>query len=154
MISIINGYDLKASFNTEITKVIKPVLAWPERKDSLQHDFPEENGIDKDLSTPAFSARTFDFDMITRGATIDELKANYFGLYTVLKVLGQYTFYNDFVDEQLLLYYIKQNNLSDLFREGEIGIAMTYTLTFGELSPVTNIVDYFLVDDQNRFLVP
>lgn len=150
---IVSGINLKEIFGVSIKNGVNAMLALPDRKQSLSHDFPEEDGIDIDLSNPTFSARDFTFNCILEGDTVEELTSRYLGLFTLLKQEGTYSIYNDFINITINVFYQKQGNLSDIQRTSA-GYAITFDLTFGEADPNTNLPTVYLVDDLNRFLVP
>lgn len=151
---LINGSDLKTIYGIDITNAISPFFAFPDRKASVQNDFPDENGLDIDLTVPTFSARTFTFNCVCSGSNMDDLKSKYFGLFTLLKIQGSYSVYSDWVNMSVYAYYQKQANLGIPYKNSEGGISIKFDLTFGETDPFINIPNVFLVDDQNRFLVP
>lgn len=153
MTNILNGNDLYSTYGLTITNVVPALLALPDRKASVSHDFPEENGISIDLTNPAFSARTFTFNCILQADTVGDLKNRYQGLFTLLKIAGTYQFYNSFLDMTVYLFYQKQSNLTSVNRTAS-GFAIKFDLQFGETDPDANLPDVYLVDDQNRFIVP
>jgi hypothetical protein len=151
----INSVDLKTTYGIDIKNGVNAFLAMPDRKASVQHDFPEENGIDIDLTEPTFSARTFTFNCIQSSSTVADLQTKYWALFNLLKIAGSYAIYNDFLAATLQVYYQKQANLSNIQKNSQGGYSITYDLIFGESDPFAqNIPNVFLVDDQNRFLVP
>lgn len=154
MKNIVNGITLEDTFNTVVPNSVKLFMALPDRKTSVSNDWEDENGLDIDLTNPTFEARTFQFQCVTRGATMEELKANYFALFTLLKISGQYTWYNDFVNMTIYVYFQKQTSMDNVYKDGNGGLAINHTLQFGETDPTLNLPNVYLVDDQNRFLVP
>lgn len=150
----INGSDLEVIYGIKITNAVVPFMAFPDRKASVQHDFPEVDGIDIDLAQPTFSARTFTFNCLQSADTMAELKNAYFALFNLLKIQGTYSIFCDFVNMSIFAFYQKQANLSAPFENSDGGISIRYDLTFGETNPFANIPNVFLIDDQNRFLVP
>lgn len=151
---LINGTDLKEIYGIDITNSIPPFFAFPDRKASVQNDFPDENGLQIDLDSPTFSARTFTFHCVQSAATINDLKNVYFALFTLLKIQGTYSIFCDFVNMSVYAFYQKQQGLTSPFKNSLNGWSIQYDLIFGETDPFANIPSVFLVDEQNRFLTP
>lgn len=154
MVYILNGVDLEATFGVVIKNVVNALMALPDRKPSLSHDFPDENGLDVDLSNPTFVARDFTFNCVLTADTVENLKNQYFAFFTLLKQQGSYQLYNDFLDMTIDIYYQKQANLSGIQAITNNGYAVTFDLNFSETDSDLNIPIIYLVDEQNRFLVP
>lgn len=154
MNNLINAINLKTTFNTEVLNAVDQFMQLPDRKDSVKINVQDTNGIAIDLKTPKFEARPFAFKCVTIGATMDEYKSNYFGLFQLLKQQDTYQFYNDEVDMSIGIYFIKQTDLSGLYRTPERYYAQTFTLNFGETDAFSNLPIIELVDDGNNVLVP
>lgn len=151
----INGYDLEDIFDTIVTNGVKPFLALPTAKPPLSHDFPNENGQDIDTaSTPTFAARTFTFNCVTSGDDMESLKANYLGLFSLLRQPGLKTYFDDVVNMSINIIYQQQSAMDDLYDNSNGGLSVKYSLQFTEADPDDNIPTIILVDDQNRVLVP
>lgn len=148
-----NAYDIKRYFNTEILNATSEYMQLPERKKSVTNNFEDENGQDIDLVAPKFDARVFNFNCVTKGETIPIFKEKYFALFNLLKIDGRYSVYNDFLDMTLFLFFVKQTNVSNMYKTAE-GFAMTHTLVFGETNPFDNIPMVTLVDDEFNVLIP
>lgn len=152
---ILNGYDLEQIFGIIIDKGIMQLLAFPERKDSVNHDFPDQNGIDIDLTAPRFKARSFTFDCTMYGEDFEDVKNKNYALFNILRIQGAYQLYNDFLNQTFYIYYIKQTPKSTgIYAASKGGVAIDFQLVFGETDPFGNIPTVLLVDDLNRFLVP
>ncbi|MEO7016270.1 MAG: hypothetical protein ABI067_06975 [Leifsonia sp.] len=151
---LINGSNLETIYGIKITNAVVPFFAFPERKASTQNNFPDQNGIQVDLTNPTFSARIFTFNCVQSSDTIANLTNTYFALFTLLKIQGTYSIYNDFVNMAVYAFYQKQANLTPPFRNSKGGVSIKFDLIFGETDPFANIPNLFLVDDQNRFLTP
>jgi hypothetical protein len=151
---LINGSDLQAVYGIQITNAVPPFLAFPDRKASTQNDFPDESGLQVDLTNPTFSARTFTFNCLQSAATIADLTNSYFALFTLLKIQGTYSIFNDYLNLTVYAFYQKQANLTQPYKNSQGGISIKFDLTFGETDPFANIPNIVLVDEQSRFLTP
>lgn len=150
----INGYDLEAMFGVIITNGANAFLQLPDRKESVQNDFQNEDGIDIDLFAPKFKARTFAFNCVITAPTIEAFKTQYFGFFQLLKQQELYEVFNDWLNMMLFLYYQKQANISNMYNTSSGGFGMTFQLQFGETEPFNNMPFVELVDDLFNVLVP
>lgn len=152
---ILNGYDLEEKFGLIIKNGVDPLLAMPERKESVTNDFQDQNGIEKDLAAPKFKARTFVFDCALEANDANDLQVKYFGLFNLLSQQGVYTLYNDFLNLTVTIFYTKfTSNNSGLYKTSNNKIATDFKLEFGETDPYGNIPIVYLVDDVDRYLIP
>lgn len=153
MQALLGGSDIKELYGLLISGGIPSLLALPERKDSLNHDWPEEPGLDIDLSNPQFKARQFTFNCAIIADDRDDFFSKYNGLFTALSVEGVIPLYINDHDRTYNVYYISQQNctkLSKIINTTKVGIK--FDLVFGETNPADNIPAVYLVDDQDRFL--
>lgn len=150
----LNGFNLKEIFDVITDLKPNPLMAFPGRKDSTKNDFLEQNGLDIDLSAPFFSARTFVYSCICSGATIDELKQNYWGFFKLLSTSGASQLYDDVINMLAYVYYVNQSNLGIIQANNKGGYSIPFDIQFGETDPTQNVPTIYLVDGQNRFLVP
>lgn len=154
MKNYINGNDLEDIFNTEITNAVNVFWPFPDRKASTTVNQPDRNGQQIDLQAPTFDPRTFTLNCCMSSGSISSLGTLYWGLFQLIKVKGFYSLYNDYVDMTLQVFFTKQQNLTSPYHNSKGGISIKFDLIFGEGNPFANIPVVFLVDDQNRFLVP
>jgi hypothetical protein len=154
MVTILNGYDLKTTFNCVFENAVNVMWGFAQRKASLKNSFANKNGDDIDLVNPKMEARNFIFNCVVSGKDMAELKNNYFALYPILKGGNVYSLYNDVADMTMSIYYQKQSGLTSPYRNSENGYSVRFQLEFDETDPDLNIPNIYLVDDQNRFLVP
>lgn len=154
MTNIFGGYNILTSFNAIIPNVSTLLLNLPDRKASDSHDFPEKNGIVIDLDQPTFSARSFPFVFVFSGDTVEDVKDNFLAFFTICKQPGVKQFYNDFVNMSVYIYYVNQNGMQPMYKNSEGGWSLQCTINFSETDPDLNLPNVYLVDDQNRFLVP
>lgn len=153
MDNTLNGKSLKGLFGTLISGGSGSLLIYPKRKDSLSTDWPEEEGIDIDLSDPTFEAREFTLNMTLLADSLADFKSKYNGLFTELSGQDTHELYIGDHDTTYIVYYKSQANFKKLvnsFNNGKVGV--TFDLVFGETNPDDNIPAVYLVDDQDRYL--
>jgi len=153
MENTLNGKILKDLFGAVISGGSGSLLAYPKRKESLSTDWPEEEGIDIDLSAPTFEAREFTLNMALLAESLADFKSKYNGLFTELRGQDTHELYIADHDTTYILYYKSQSNFKKLvnsFNNGKVGV--TFDLVFGETNPDDNISAVYLVEDQDRYL--
>lgn len=159
MANKINEKDLEAVFGVMIERGgLHDFLAFPKRKDSLKHSWPEENGQEIDLVDPKFEARSFRLKCILKatGATVQETKDNFWtlynGLFTEISSLGTHQLYLDSIDKEFTVFYVDQQSVSKIGYEGK-RMFIKFDLVFEETDPTTNIPKVYLTDESDNFLV-
>jgi len=159
MVNKINNKDFKTVFSTIVLAGgLDDFFAWPKRKESLSHNFPEVNGLDVDLTQPRFEARQFKLSCVleAHGDTEDLAKANFWnlwnGLFTEISATGVHDLYLGSLNKSFSVYYINQQNVSKMSYEGK-RIVVSFDLIFGETDPNSNIPKVFLVDHNDRYLI-
>jgi hypothetical protein len=155
MANSINGKDLKAIFGTVILKNGSDTfLAFPKRKDSLNHDYPEESGIDIDLSAPEFAAREFTLKVALLATDRPDYWSKYNGLFTELSQAGTHTLHLEDLGKDFLIYYKAQTNVTKLVRlNNGANVGSTFDLVFGEADPRSNIEAVYLGTDTHTYLI-
>lgn len=150
---ILNGKDLFTIFGLVISGGSDTFLGFPKRKESLVHSWPEEQGIDIDLSEPNFEAREFKLicNLISAGRT--EFWTKYNGLFTELSTQGTHNLYIKDLDRTFLIYYKSQENIGKITQLDKDRVAIKFDLVFGETNPEDNIEVVYLVDETDRFLI-
>lgn len=150
----ISGYDLKNDFGLTITGGIPSFLAFPKRKASVQHDWPEVDGIDIDLSEPTFEARQFTLSVVLSANSRADFKNKYYGLFTLLKQEGILQLYFSDIDQTFYVYFNEQQNVKKLAKKintDKVGIQ--FDLVFGEINPEDNIEDVYIITENDEFLI-
>lgn len=154
MENYLNGIGLQATFNTIVTNGVAVFYQMPSLKDSVTTNFQDTDGTDTDLDDKKFESRTFTLNCVLTAQTIDDFNTKFWGLFSILKINGVYTLYNDYYNVTLNVFYQKQISPSALYRTPTHGFAQQFQLQFGEGDPFSNIPVIELVDDLNRVLVP
>ena len=150
----LDGLDFKATYGVVISKGSSSLLAFPGRKQSLSHDWQDEEGIDIDLSNPVFEPRDFTLTCAQIAASRDDFFTKNNALFTALSAPGTRQLYIADMDRTFIVYYKSQANctkLSKIINTSKVGIK--FDLVFSETNPADNIPAVYLVDDQDRFLI-
>lgn len=149
----INGYAFSI-FGITISTGMASFLAFPKRKDSVENNWQEEDGIDKDLADPHFAARDFTLNVNLAADSRADFKTKYYGLYNELKSSGTIELYLADLDETYYLFYKDQQNFKKLKRkiDGPF-VRVSFELLFGEISPEDNIDDTYIVTDQDEYII-
>lgn len=148
-----DGYDLKESFGIVFTNGSDTFLALPKRKDSVNHNWPEEQGIDIDLSNPTYESRDFVLNCALIASSRADFFTKYDAFWTQLSSLGTHELYHADLDKTFLVFYKSQANvtkLSKIINTTKVGIK--FDLTLSETNPDDNIPAVYLVDDLDRYL--
>lgn len=154
---ILNGQDLETTYGVIITNGVNAMMALPDRKASVSHDFPEQDGLDIDLTQPRFSARAFVFNCVLHAISIQDLQNKYFALFTMLRGAGSYQLFNSFLNLTINIYYTKQSNIGNIYKSvknGVEGYAIKFDLNFNETNPDDNIPNIYLTNQDGQFLIP
>lgn len=154
MQATLNGYDIKETFGLVITAGMDAFLDFGAAKETTEHDFPEVDGMDKDLPGVKFEAREFVITFTLKAAGIDDFKTKYWGLRTALKSPGLKELYYADHDETYYVYYKKQENRKQLTRSiGSSDVGLQFDLVFGETDPGANIEDVNIITENDEYLI-
>lgn len=156
----LNNKDFKGVFGLDVMSGSSDFLAFPNRKQSLERNWAEQNGLEIDLLEPKFEAREFKLicslnivNLGTPTAAVTEFWNKYNGLFTELSGLGTHELYIADLGRTFTVYYKKQVNISKITPISSGKIAVTFELIFGETDPSDNIEAVYLVDEQDRYLI-
>lgn len=155
MRKFINGKDLELNYGLVISNGTNMLMQLPDRKDSqISNDFLDENGLNIVLFDARFAARTFTFDCTLTADNVEDFKIKYFGLFRLLIVNDTYTYFDEWLNMTVNIYYQKQLTPSQMYKTQSGGVGMTFQLQFGERNPFDNIPYVELADDGFNVLVP
>lgn len=149
----LNGKDLWLVFGIKILKGSDPFISYPDAKPSVEHDFQEESGIDKDLSSRTFLPRTFTLKCLIKAINRDDFFNKYDGLFAELSGPGTIELYHGDNNKTYIVYYSKQQNLTKLTRLDSQYIGLTFDLILSELNPFDNIRSVYLVDESDNYII-
>ncbi|MCZ4244983.1 hypothetical protein [Pedobacter punctiformis] len=159
--SKLNNKDLESVFGVIIeSDGLNEFLAFPKRKDSLNHNWPEVNGKDIDLSNPTFEARKFTLKcVLTALGSTDQIRndnfwSQYNGLFTELSGVGTHEIYLASIDKTFIAYYVDQQSVSKITHvDQEKKLIIKFDIIFQESDPFANIQKVYLVDQDDTFLI-
>lgn len=129
------------------------LLAWPDRKPSLENDRQDQNGIEIDLDDPKFSSREFILKCAIHATSRADFKTKYNGFRTALFSQDVHSLYSYDHDETYKVFYKKQSNFRSFDNINSDNVWCTFDVILGETNPSENMTDVYLVDDQDRFLI-
>lgn len=155
----LNNKNLETVFGMFVERGgLNDFLAFPKRKSSLEHNWPDVNGNDIDLSSPTFEARQFTLKcaLIATGENEQEKNDNFWnlynGLFTELSGEGTHELYLSTIDRTYSVYYVDQASVSKVAYEDNRMI-IKFDLIFQEADPFTNIQKVYLVDEDDNYLI-
>lgn len=154
MQAAIKGYDLQESFGARITAGMDQFMLYGTAKATVEHDFPEVDGIDKDLPPVKIEARKFTvtFTLIAQGR--DDFMLKYWGFRTVLKSSGLLDFYYAGYDKTYYVRYIDQQNYKQLTPSlTSIPCGAQFQIIFEETDPNANIEDVYIITEDDDYLI-
>lgn len=130
------------------------LLAWPERKPSLENNRQDQDGIEIDLDDPKFAAREFVLKCAMKANDRADFFSKYDGFRTALFSQDTHDLYSFEHDRTYHVFYKKQANFRSFSPIDVVNdIWATFDVILGETNPRLNLIDEFLVDDQDRFLI-
>lgn len=152
-----DGKDLFLVYGIIIEAGSDDLLKFPDRKDSISHDWMDENGIDIDLSRVFFEPR----EISLQCAILANNGTDFWNKYgAFLAMLAQPDLRRLEVTELSSSYYVfyKQCTSFTRFTRIKIGsnagkVASKFTLTLVEKAPAIDSSNVYLITDDNRFLI-
>lgn len=150
----IDGIDLW-NFKIFVASGSEDFLRYPAKKDSITHDWPDQNGIDVDLFKNFLKEREITLQCAIVTTTEAEFWDNYYGFLKLMTKPGRRRIeITEFSNQQFFVYYkdcavferftrIKQTNL----------VACKFSLLLVENEPSVQNGKVFLIDEQGRFIV-
>lgn len=153
----IDGKDLWLVFGIVISEGSDDLLKFPTRKDSISHDWEDENGTDIDLSRVFFASR----DINLQCALIAANEADFWAKYNnFIATLAQPELRRLEVSELSSSFYVFYKECSSFTRATRIKIgpnagkiASKFTLTLVEKAPTIDSSNVFMITDDNRLMI-
>lgn len=154
----IDGADLWTAFSIIVESGSADFLRYAPKKDSIQHDWIDTNGIDVDLSRYVFKERTGTLRCAIITASEAEFFAKHDAFIATLTQPGsrrlQFTSHGD---RQYNVFYRETNNYDQVKAlRGDPAndlIAHRFGLVLTEAAPGVNSDLVYIVDDDGRFIV-
>jgi hypothetical protein len=153
----IDGIDLCTGFKTIISKSSTDLLRFPPKKESQEYNWLDEHGIDVDLTTPKFAARTVNLICYTLCDTTEEFFENRDALIAQLMLPGAHslkiTSHNDKVYSVEYREVNSYELLTPLTIDGDTYNVHKFTLVLRELEPSIETTTSRIIDETGRYIV-
>lgn len=153
----IDGKDLFLVFGIVIEKGIDDLLKMPTRKDSISHDWLDENGVDVDLSRVYFEPRDISLQCHIIAENAADFKTKYQSFQATLAQPELRRLEVSSLGSSYYLYYkecpsfVRVSKIADSIRSGKV--ACSLTITFVEKEPVIDSSNIYMVTEDNKFMI-
>lgn len=151
----LDGVDLWTNFGLTIAKgSLDDFLKLPKRKGSIEHNWPDEDGLDVDLSRNFYEARDINIKFYIISDTEAAFWTQYNGFMTLLKKPGLRRFNVVVFGLNYNLFYqdcTVWDKLTPFRQTGKL--FSSFTVRFTEANPNTTDVETFLVTEDNLFII-
>lgn len=150
----LNGKDLFLIFGVMLEKgSTNDFLKYPDKKDSIEHDWQDANGIDVDLSRIFVKQKEINIKCLMIGVSTEDFWNKYRYFFAEWLTPGLKRFTVSEFDQSFFVYYKSSSEPKRFTRiKNTTKIIFEFSLNIIEQEPA-NIRDVFIVDEQNRFLV-
>lgn len=133
------------------------LLQFPERKESVSHDWSDENGIDVDLSRVYLKERKATFNIGMAAANADDFWDKYHKFLNMLRQPGVRRVEISELDSSYYMYYESCTTFERHTRlEGAppgSKVLVTFSITMVEPDPQLENNNVYLMDEEGRFLI-
>lgn len=156
---LLDSIDLWDGFKTGILKGgSTDLLQYAPKKDSIEHDWLDEHGIEVDLSAPKFDPRTLNITCIIITNTKNEFFDNYNALINQLMLPGLHALQivAHGTDKNYYVYYKScsaWSQVKSIKLDNNIMIVHQFTLTLSEPQPEVGASTSRIIDEDGRYLV-
>ena len=150
----VDGFSLYNYFGVGVESGSDDLLQFPDRKDSISHDWEDENGVDVDLTRVFLKEReaTFKCFILANDETDFWNKYNLFLSYLTKPGTRRLTITEHGRD--YFIYYKKSNAYKRFTRIlSSNQIACKFDLTVVEPDPTSNRVETYLVTEAGSFII-
>lgn len=122
------AFLLRGSYND----LLKPA----KRKASLSNNWPEQNGLEIDLTAPKFEAKDAELTFMITASSESQWWTRYNAFFTLLKGSGQRSLYVRELNTTFLVYYKEVTTYEQLTTIKSVSqVAARYTVKFGIANP-------------------
>src|ERR1035437_8452547 len=122
------AFMLKGSYDS----FMKPA----KRKVSLSNNWPEQNGLDIDLTDPKYEAKEVEPSFILSASSETEWWTRYNAFFALLKLAGERSFYVRELNKTFLIYYIETPTYVQLTKIKSVNqVVAQFTIKFGIANP-------------------
>jgi hypothetical protein len=150
----LDGYSLYKYFGVGVESGSDQLLEFPERKDSISHDWLDEHGLDIDLTRVFLKSREVTFQMwiVADGEADFWNKYNLFLSFLTKPGLRRLTITEH--SREYFVYYKKATAYKRFTRIKDTNQVLSkFSLTLIEKDPTQNVVSDFIVDEFTRFII-
>jgi hypothetical protein len=150
----LDGMDFWTNFSMIVESGSDDFIKFPDRKDSITHDWLDSNGLDVDLTRVTFKDRNIVLKMAIIVSTPEEfwLKRNAF--LAQWSQPGTHRLTSTELGQSFYVFYKSCGSFSRFTRlQNTNKIACKFTITVNEPGPTFDNNDVFLVDDDGRAIV-
>ena len=151
----LDGIDLWTTFGITIRKGgLNDFLRLPKRKDSINHDWLDEDGLDIDLTRNFYAPKDITLPCFIVADTEDLFWQQYNNFLNVLKRPGTRRFSVSVFGYDYYVYYrecVLYEKLTPFKQTGKL--FCQFTLVVVEVKPGFGNKSTFLIDETNRFLI-
>ncbi|WP_343302845.1 hypothetical protein AAHN97_14970 [Chitinophaga niabensis] len=130
------------------------LLQFPERKESISHDWADENGLDIDLSRVYLKEKEFSLNISIQAAGESDFWDKY---HKFLNMLRQPGLRRLEVSELASSYFVFYKSCTSFARrtriKGSSKIAAQFSITLVEPSPQLDSTNVYIMDEEGRFLI-
>ena len=151
----IDGIDLYLIYGITIASGSNDLLRFPERKESVEHDWSDRNGIDKDTSRVFFKARDISLECNLIANSEADFWAKYNAFLGMLAQPGERRLEVAEFNANYFLIYIKCDSFTRFTRikENPGKIACKFTTTLRELKPQVDPSNQYLITEPGVFMI-
>ncbi len=154
----IDGFDLWTYFGIVPEKgALDDFLKLPKRKDSISHNWMDEDGLDIDTSRVFLEAREISMNCVIIADTDDDYWTHYDQFLTLLRKPGLRRFSVAVFNREYYLLYKECNIYQKLsaFKDtnGQNRLLCRFRLTMVEQTPTFNNTPTYIIDEAGRFLI-
>lgn len=152
---LLDGIDLWTNFGITIEKGgLDDLLKIPKRKDSIQHDWQDEDGLDIDLSRTFVEAKDSILKCVIIANTEADFWLHYNQFYSLLRKPGTRRFSVNVFRLDYYIYYKDCTIYSKLTPFKQTGkLICKFDLTISESVPGFQNTPTYLVDESNNFII-
>lgn len=153
----IDGKDVWISYGLIVESGSDGFLEYPATKPNISHDWPDQHGVDVDLTKMFLQAREISLRCGIIANDENDFWAKYKLLINDLTQPGNRRIeYSEFGAQSFFVYYTTTNNFTRLTRlkDGTVFIiACKFTLVLNENEPQLDASNVFIVEETGKFLI-
>lgn len=135
---IIDTIDIWTTYGAFIlTGSYDSLMKPPKRKVSLSNNWPEQNGLEIDLSAPKYESKEAELSFILSASNEAEWWTRYNAFFSLLKAAGERSLFVKELNKTFLVYYIETTSYEQLTTIKAVSkVVARLTVKFGIANPV------------------